>query len=61
MSMATLNKFCSVFNLIFVEEWQQRGQQVYCFLDYHGQRLNYTAEQICQRMSNSSLSSAPGR
>ena len=53
MSMSVLNQFCRQFHYIFVEEWQERGQPVYCFLDFHGQRLRFTPEQISQRLAES--------
>ena len=53
MSMSVLNQFCRQFHYIFVEEWQERGQPVYCFLDFHGQRLRFTADQISLRLTDS--------
>jgi hypothetical protein len=49
--MSVLNHFCRQFHYIFVEEWQERGQPVYCFLDFHGQRLRFTAEQIARQLA----------
>jgi len=51
MSMSVLNSFCRQFDYVFVEEWQERGQPVFCFLDFHGARLRFTADQISRRLS----------
>lgn len=49
--MEMLNQFCRRFSLIFVEEWQERGQPSYAFLDFHGKRLTYTDEAIFDLLS----------
>jgi hypothetical protein len=51
VSVETLNKFCRLFNYIFVEDYQEKGQPFYVFLDYHGQRILLSANDITSRLA----------
>jgi hypothetical protein len=41
-----INQFCRVHELIFVEEGFSEGDNVYWFIDFGGNRLSFTGDEL---------------
>ena len=50
VSISTLNSFCRMYDLVFVELGRVDGNDVYWFIDFENQRRYYTAAEISEKV-----------